>query len=121
MLATREAYWTEQVAIQHLSASAWLALARGRADSAEILMRQAATREDATEKAAVTPGPLAPAREQLADMYYERKRYTSALAEYRAALKREPNRYRLLRGAMRAASALSANFTTSRSPPWEAS
>ena len=106
LAATREAYWTEQVAIQHLSASAWLEMARGRADSAESLMRQAATREDATEKAAVTPGPLAPAREQLADMLFERKRYADALAEYRAALKREPNRYRLLRGAMRAAAAV---------------
>src|SRR5688572_21183258 len=59
LLAAREAYWAEQVAIQHLSASAWLALAQGRADSAdsaEALMRQAAIREDATEKAAVTPG-----------------------------------------------------------------
>jgi tetratricopeptide (TPR) repeat protein len=105
LLAAREAYWAEQVAIQHLSASAWLELAQGRADSAEALMRQAATREDATEKAAVTPGPLAPAREQLGDMYFERKRYANALTEYRAALKREPNRYRLLRGAMRAAAA----------------
>ena len=111
LAATREAYWTEQVAIQRLSASAWLELARGRADSAESLMRQAATREDATEKAAVTPGPLAPAREQLADLLFERKRYADALAEYRAALKREPNRYRLLRGAMRAAAALGDRAT----------
>lgn len=106
LLGAREAYWAESVAIQHLSASAWLALARGQADSAEALMRQAAMREDATEKAAVTPGPLAPAREQLADMYFERKRFGDALAEYRAALKREPNRYRSLRGAMRSAAAL---------------
>lgn len=105
LVAAREAYWAEQVAIQHLSASAWLAFAGGHADSALALMRQAATREDATEKAAVTPGPLAPAREQLADMLFERKRYADALAEYRAALTREPNRYRLLRGAMRAAAA----------------
>ena len=106
LLAAREAYWAESVAIQHLSASAWLALARGQADSAEALLRQAAMREDATEKAAVTPGPLAPARELLADMYFERKRYDAALREYRASLKRDPNRYRSLRGAMRAAAAL---------------
>ena len=31
-------------------------------------MRAAADREDATEKNAVTPGPLAPARELLGDM-----------------------------------------------------
>ena len=105
LLGAGEAYWAEIVAIQHLAASAWLALARGHADSAEALMRQAATREDATEKAAVTPGPLAPAREQLADMYLERGQHRAALAEYRSALKREPNRYRSLRGAMLAAAA----------------
>ena len=105
LVAAREAYWAEQVAIQHLSASAWLASTRGRGDSALVLMRLAAAREDATEKAAVTPGPLAPAREQLADMLYDQRRYADALAEYRAALGREPNRYRLLRGAMRAAGA----------------
>ena len=106
LLAAREAYWAESVAIQHLSASAWLALARGHADSAEALLRQAAMREDATEKAAVTPGPLAPAREQLADMYLERRQYRDALREYRESLKRDPNRYRSLDGAMRAAAAL---------------
>jgi hypothetical protein len=106
LIATREAYWAEQVAIQHLSAAAWVAFARGRTDSALALLRQAATREDATEKAAVTPGPLAPAREQLADMLYERKRYAEALVEYRTALTREQNRYRSLRGAMRAAAAV---------------
>jgi hypothetical protein len=111
LLVAREAYWAESVAIQHLSASAWLALARGQADSAEALMRQAAMREDATEKAAVTPGPLAPAREQLADLYLERKRYRDALTEYRASLKREPNRYRSLRGAMRSAAALGDSVT----------
>ena len=106
LVQAREAYWAEQVAIQHLSASAWLASASGKGDSALALMRQAAEREDATEKAAVTPGPLAPAREQLADMLFGQKRYAAALTEYRAALKREPNRYRLLRGAMRAAAAM---------------
>ena len=34
-------------------------------------MRAAAAAEDATEKAAVTPGPLAPARELLGEMLLE--------------------------------------------------
>jgi hypothetical protein len=99
-----DAYWTEQVAIQQLGAQAWLDFARGRGEAALTTMREAAAREDATEKAAVTPGPLAPARELLGDMLMELKRPREALAEYRATLQREPNRFRTLYGAMRAAS-----------------
>lgn len=99
-----EAYWAEQVAIQRVSAQAWLDLAEKREDQALAHMREAARREDATEKSAVTPGPLAPARELLGDMLMELKEPTAALAEYRAALTKEPNRFRALYGAMRAAS-----------------
>jgi len=55
-------------------------------------MREAATREDATEKSAVTPGPLAPARELLGDMLIELKRPEDARKEYAATLQTEPNR-----------------------------
>ena len=103
-LGSREPYWGEQVAIQQLGARAWLALAQHHTDSALALMRDAARREDATEKSAVTPGPLAPARELLGDMLMELHRPREALAEYRATLGKEPNRFRALYGAMRAAS-----------------
>jgi hypothetical protein len=99
-----EAYWAEQVAIQALGAAAWLDLVQRRADSALTRMREAATREDATDKNAVTPGPLAPARELLGDMLMELNRPREALSEYRATLTKEPNRFRALYGAMRAAS-----------------
>jgi hypothetical protein len=62
-------------------------------------MREAATREDATEKSAVTPGPLAPARELLGDMLLELKRPGEAVVEYRKTLEKEPNRRHALRGA----------------------
>ena len=62
-------------------------------------MREAATREDATEKSAVTPGPLAPARELLGDMLMQLNRPVEASAEYRATLQKEPNRRHALRGA----------------------
>ncbi|MBA3557707.1 MAG: hypothetical protein H0W30_03820 [Gemmatimonadaceae bacterium] len=105
-LATKgEAYWSEQVAIQRLGAEAWLELAAGRRDSALARMREAATREEATEKNAVTPGPLAPARELLGDMLMELRRPGEALSEYRLTLVKEPNRYRSLAGAVRAAGA----------------
>ena len=103
--AAGETYWTEQVAIQHLAAQAWLAASEGRNEEALTRMREAADREDATEKSSVTPGPLAPGRELLGDMLLQFGRPKEALAEYRATLTREPNRYRTLDGAMRAAGA----------------
>jgi hypothetical protein len=103
LASAHEAYWAEQVGIQQLDAQAWLALAQHHADSALARMREAARREDATEKSAVTPGPLAPARELLGDMLMELRRPGEALAEYRATLEKEPNRFRALNGARRAA------------------
>jgi hypothetical protein len=105
LAAAGEAYWAEQVAIQRLGAMAWLDLSRGKRDDALTTMREAVTREDATEKSAVTPGPLAPAHELLGDMLLDLARPAEALAEYRSSLTREPNRYRSLYGASRAASA----------------
>jgi hypothetical protein len=105
LASTGEPYWSEQVEIQRLGAQAWLDLAAGRQDSALARMREAAAREDATEKSAVTPGPLAPARELLGDMLMELRKPAEALAEYRKTLTREPNRYRAIDGAVRAAAA----------------
>lgn len=101
-LGPKEQYWSEQVAIQHLAAKAWLELETGNADSALADMRQAVAREDATEKNAVTPGPLAPARELLGDMLMKLNRPRQALAEYQKTLAKDPNRRRALSGAARA-------------------
>ncbi|MEO5903343.1 MAG: hypothetical protein ABIQ55_04960 [Gemmatimonadaceae bacterium] len=90
--AKGEAYWAEQVAIQNLGARAWLKFAEHRNEEALALIREASKREDATEKSAVTPGPLAPAREQLGDMLMLLHRPVEARAEYRAVLAKEPNR-----------------------------
>ena len=62
-------------------------------------MREAADMEDATEKAAVTPGPIKPARELLGDMLLQLKRPAEALVEFEATLKKEPNRFRATYGA----------------------
>ena len=109
-----EAYWTEQVAIQHLGASAWFALAEHHDSAAVALMQEAATREDATEKSAVTPGPLAPAHELLADMLLQLGRPSEALAQYRATQTKEPNRFRTLYGAMQAAAASGDSSTSAQ-------
>ena len=100
----KETYWAEQVAIQIDGATAYLALAEKRPEEAVTLMRATATREDATEKNAVTPGPLAPARELLGDMLLELKKPAEALVEYEATMKKEPNRFRGVYGAAKAAS-----------------
>ena len=101
--AKKETYWTEQVRIQHDAASAWLAFAEGRRAEALAAMQAAAALEDKTEKAAVTPGPLAPARELVGEMLLQMDRPADALEAYEATLKHEPNRFRALLGASRAA------------------
>jgi hypothetical protein len=95
--ARGESYWAEQVSIQQLAASAWLDLAQGRDRDALARMREATKREDATEKSAVSPGPLAPSRELLGDMLIALGRPDEARAEYRATLAKEPNRRHSLR------------------------
>ncbi len=106
LVARGENYWAEQVAIQRLGAQAWLDHAQRRDDAALAAMREAADREDATEKSAVTPGPLAPARELLGDLLLELGKPADALAAYRKALGTEPNRYHTMEGARRAERAL---------------
>jgi tetratricopeptide (TPR) repeat protein len=99
----KETYWAMQVAIQTRAASAWLAFAEKRHSDALADMRAAATLEDGTEKAAITPGPLAPARELLGEMLLELKQPADARKEFEATLKKEPNRFRAVYGAARAA------------------
>jgi hypothetical protein len=101
--ARRDMYWSELVDIQRIAATAWATFAEGRGTEAVNLLRSAADREDATEKAATTPGPLMPARELLADLLLESKRAADALREYEATLASEPNRFRSVAGAARAA------------------
>jgi hypothetical protein len=99
----KEGYWAGQAEIQRRSASAWLAFAERRHADALAEMRAAAALEDSTEKSAVTPGPLAPARELLGEMLLELKEPAQARKEFEATLKKEPNRFRALSGAARAA------------------
>ncbi len=99
----KEVYWAEQTEIQRRSASAWLALVEGRKAEALAEMRAAAAIEDGTEKAAVTPGPLAPARELVGEMLLQLNQPAGALEAFEATLRKEPNRFRALFGAATAA------------------
>jgi tetratricopeptide (TPR) repeat protein len=55
-------------------------------------MRRAVEREAATEKHAVSPGPILPARELLGAMLLEMGQAEAALQELEASQKVEPNR-----------------------------
>lgn len=101
--ATGPAYWVEQVDIQADVVGALALCAAGQTEDCIAALRQAAAREDATEKHVVSPGPILPAREVLADILLENNQPAEALGEYEAVLAKEPNRYRAIAGAMRAA------------------
>jgi hypothetical protein len=59
----------------------------------------------ASDKAAVTPGPLAPARELLGEMLLEAGNAAGALQAFEASIAKEPGRFRGAFGAARAAEA----------------
>ena len=101
----QDAYWAEQVDIQRQIAIAWTTYAEGDKARGIELLRAAATAEDGTDKSAVSPGPLAPARELLGYMLLEAGRPAEALVEFEATTKKEPNRFLGLYGAARAAEA----------------
>ena len=101
----QDAYWTEQVDIQRQIAVAWMTFAEGDKARGIELLRAAAATEDGTDKSAISPGPLAPARELLGYMLLEADRPADALVEFEATIKKEPNRFRGLYGGARAAEA----------------
>lgn len=103
LAAAKNAYWAEQAEIQQLALKGWIARAEGRTEEALALLRQAADREDATEKHPVTPGPIQPAREMLAELLLEAGKPVQALAEFEQSQKAEPQRFHGLAGAARAA------------------
>jgi tetratricopeptide (TPR) repeat protein len=103
MTAAKNAYWANQAEIQRLAVAGWIARAQGRNDEAVALLRQAADREDATEKHPVTPGSIQPAREMLAELLLDLGQAQQALAEFEASQKVDPNRLHGLAGAARAA------------------
>ena len=101
--AAHNDYWATQTEVLADSARAWQAKAKGDNDGATQRLAAAADREDAIEKRPVTPGPIVPAREQLADMLLELGRPADALREYRSALTLAPGRRGSVSGAATAA------------------
>lgn len=103
--AQNDAYWAIAVEAQHIAVSAWVAHLEGRHHDALRLAREAADTEDRVEKHAVTPGPLVPARELYGDILMVHNQPANALVAYEETLKREPNRFRTIYGAAKAAKA----------------
>jgi tetratricopeptide (TPR) repeat protein len=99
----KDNYWATEVEVQRLSAAAWSAQAKGNRDEGLTLMRSAADMEDKSEKAAVTPGRLVPARELLGELLLEMNQPAEALQAFEASEKHDPNRFRGLYGAGKAA------------------
>jgi tetratricopeptide (TPR) repeat protein len=104
--AIKDAYWTEQIDIQRRVALAWQTFAAGRKEEGVAQLDAAADAEDRTDKSAVSPGPLAPARELLGYMLLEAGKAREALTAFEATMKKEPNRFLGLYGGARAAEAL---------------
>jgi tetratricopeptide (TPR) repeat protein len=99
----KDEYWASQLDIQRRGADAWVMFAQGRKDAALAQMRETANMEDLTDKSAVTPGPIAPARELLGYMLLENGQAKEALVEFEAVMKKEPNRFLAIYGAGKAA------------------
>ena len=92
-------YWVEQIGIQIDVVRGFAAFKAGETEVGIAGLQKASVREDASEKHAVTPGPLLPARELLASALLERGDAAGALREFEAVLLKEPNRLRAMAGA----------------------
>jgi len=96
-------WWTDQVEIQRLASSGWVAQAEGNAAEAERLLRAAATLEEKAGTHPVTPGQILPANEQLGDLLVLLGRFAEALPVYEKSLEAFPQRFNSHYGAARAA------------------
>ena len=105
LASMQDSYWAEQVDIQRRVALAWVAYAEGRKEDAIAALRVAADAADATDKSAISPGPLMPPRELLGFMLLDAGRPAEALTAFEMNLQKEPNRFRGLYGAGKAAEA----------------
>ena len=101
--ASKIPYWAEQIGIQAEVVRGLVLAADSQVQEALVVLNKAADREDATEKNVVTPGPLVPAREVLAQVLLADGKASEALQAFEAVMKREPNRYRTIAGAAQAA------------------
>lgn len=103
--AAKLGYWAGQTEFQIKTLNAWIALAEERPDEAVQLMRAAAEEEESSDKSPVTPGNVVPSRELLGEMLLALNQPAQAFTEFERSLQRDPNRFRGMYGAGRAAEA----------------
>ena len=97
--------WAPVIEVMRLEGEGSLLAASGKKEETVLLLSKATELEDATPKHAVTPGPVIPARELLAEALLAAGRPDDACREYAAALKAAPNRWTALVGGAKAATA----------------
>jgi tetratricopeptide (TPR) repeat protein len=102
---SHQSYWAERTDEQILAVSAWVAYAGGAREQALKEMRAAADGEDGSVKHVAMENRLYPMRELLAELLLQSGQPAAALREFESASKENPNRYRGLYGAARAAEA----------------
>ncbi|WP_175890910.1 tetratricopeptide repeat protein [Burkholderia cepacia] len=102
-LAMKMSYWAEQIDIEAQIVRGLAVFADGKHDDGIMVLRDAAEREDATEKSAVTAGPIVTAREMLATMLLQTGHADEALMNFKRVLEVDPNRHRSLVGAIQSA------------------
>src|SRR5213593_1904565 len=98
-----QSYWADRTQEQILAVAAWVAYAEGARDQATKLMRAAADGEDGSVKHVAMENRLYPMRELLGELLLQMGQAAPALREFEASLRENPNRYRGLYGAARAA------------------
>jgi hypothetical protein len=103
LASAHDSYWIEQLDIQMKAAGAWIELREKKLDEAIESMREAADREDRTEKHVAMENRLSPMRELLGELLLEAKRPAEAAHEFEFSLRTAPNRFRSLAGAGQAA------------------
>ena len=99
----KDKYWADQIEVQRQAAAAILAHVRGKDEEALTDMQSAAKLEATMDKHPVTPSPVVPMRELLGDLLLEMNQPTQALSEYEQSLTKDPNRFRSVYGAAKAA------------------
>jgi len=99
----KDTYWANQIEVQRLGAAGVLAHVQGDDTKAVELVRAAADLDATMDKHPVTPSPVLPARELLADLLLELNQSDTALKEYKKMLRTDPNRFRSILGEARAA------------------
>jgi len=105
LATSKQSYWADRTEEQILAVAAWVAYAEGERGSALQMMRTAAEGEDLSVKHVAMENRLYPMRELLGKLLLENGQAAAALGEFEASLKENPNRYRGLVGAARAAEA----------------